>query len=40
MAIFKKKSPAEINSFAKINRVKPLTNALLSLFFILMAVIL
>ena len=32
MAIFKKK-PAEDNSFAKINRVKPLTNVLLSLFF-------
>ena len=26
------------NSFAKINRVKPLTNALLSLFFIIMAI--
>ena len=38
MAIFKKKAPAEISSFVKINRVKPLTNALLSLFFILMAV--
>ena len=37
MAIFKKK-PAEDNSFAKINRVKPLTNVLLSLFFILLAV--
>ena len=37
MAIFKKK-PAEDNSFARINRVNPLTNVLLSLFFILLAV--
>ena len=37
MAIFKKK-PAEDNSFAKIHRVKPLPNVLLSLFFILLAV--
>ena len=37
MAIFKKK-PAEDNSFAKINRVKPLTNVLLSLFFTIMAI--
>ena len=39
MAIFKKtpKTPDD-NSFAKINRVKPLTNVLLSLFFTLMAI--
>jgi AraC-like DNA-binding protein len=37
MAIFKKK-PVEDNSFAKINRVKPLTNVLLSLFFTLLAI--
>ncbi len=39
MAIFKKtpKTP-EDNSFAKINRVKPLTNVLLSLFFTIMAI--
>ena len=36
MAIFKKK-PEESNSFAKINRVKPLTNILLSGLFIIMA---
>ncbi|MBQ7139695.1 MAG: carbohydrate ABC transporter permease [Clostridia bacterium] len=39
MAIFKKTpKQAEENSFAKINRVKPLTNALLSTFFIIMAI--
>ena len=39
MAIFKKNpKPAEDNSFAKINRVKPLTNVLLSLFFTIMAI--
>ena len=37
MAIFKKK-PVEDNSFAKINRVKPLTNVLLSLFFTILAI--
>jgi len=39
MAIFKK-NPKQVddNSFAKINRVKPLTNVLLSLFFIVMAI--
>ncbi len=37
MAIFKKK-PAEENSFARINRVKPLTNVLLSIFFIILAI--
>ena len=35
MAIFKKE-PVDTNSFAKINRVKPLTNVLLSLFFTVM----
>ena len=39
MAFFKKNNkPAEDNSFAKINRVKPLTNVLLSLFFIILAI--
>ena len=39
MAIFKKTpKPVEDNSFAKINRVKPLTNVLLSLFFTLLAI--
>ena len=39
MAIFNKnKKPAEDNSFAKINRVKPLTNVLLSLFFTILAI--
>jgi len=37
MAIFKK-TPVETNSFAKINRVTPLTNAILSAFFIIMAI--
>ena len=39
MAIFKK-NPKSVddNSFAKINRVKPLTNILLSIFFTLMAI--
>ena len=39
MAIFKK-TPKQVddNSFAKINRVKPLTNVLLSLFFTIMAI--
>ena len=39
MAIFKK-NPKNVddNSFAKINRVKPLTNVLLSLFFTLLAI--
>ena len=35
MAIFKKQ-PVDTNSFAKINRVKPMTNVLLSLFFTVM----
>ena len=39
MSIFKKNPKhVEDNSFAKINRVKPLTNVLLSLFFTLMAI--
>lgn len=39
MAIFKKTpKPVEDNSFAKINRVKPLTNVLLSLFFTVLAI--
>ncbi len=38
MAIFKKKAPTEMNSFARINRVSPLTNILLSTFFVAMAI--
>lgn len=35
---FNKKQKEELSSFAKINRVKPLTNALLSIFFTILAV--